>query len=79
MSELNHDIDRDNLNTEYRETAQDMARLLFPNGRKRYIEELDEKINLMGCIAPGTKLDVPHRVFWSNPHNPANYNPSDHP
>jgi hypothetical protein len=77
MSELNHDIDRDNLNKAFAETQTEMARLLFPNGRKRYVEELDEKIRLVGCIDPGTKLDVPHRVFWSNPHDPADFNQGD--
>lgn len=66
MSELNHEIDRDNLNKEYVETGKEMARLLFPNGRKRYVEELDEKIHLMGCIPPGTKLEAPHTpIFWN--------------
>ena len=66
MSELNHEIDRDNLNKAYDATAKDMATLLFPNGRKRYVEELDEKINAFGCVAPGTKVNVPYITFWNS-------------
>jgi hypothetical protein len=59
---LNHDIDRDNLNKEWVETAADMARLLFPNGRKRYVEELDERINAFDRVR-GT-LDRSPKTFW---------------
>ena len=65
MPELNHEIDRDNLNKVAEQMERDMAKLLFPSGRNRYVEELNEKIGLMGCIAPGTEVEAPHApVFW---------------
>ena len=62
MSELNHEIDRDNLN---KPGSEDMARILFPNGRKRYVEELDDKINLRPP-KPGSMIDRGAVTFWKN-------------
>jgi hypothetical protein len=64
VSELNHEIDRDNLDKEFVETGKEMARLLFPNGRKRYIEELDEKISVFG-MDTGGGIDRSNGSFWN--------------
>jgi hypothetical protein len=66
-----------------REIAKGMARRIFPNGRKRYVEELDEQVDLRPP-PPGTMINrgaitfwnaKDEKVKWSAPYDFTSFNP----